>query len=324
MKRPINRLAEFDQLHLRLANSMDVDTSAETAKYKSWRVVRAMLNRILLRLNAIESPINAALNIPRQKAKELNDPKLVAKAQEKFNRIFGDILSHIEMIRSTIVPIENAMEQVEARMEQGAAPLTRKIREIEEAGSVSELRTQQIQQLKQELAKLYPDIAEVKKVVEAVKQALPVIHQGLTAMRPDNIIAPVQKEISKQTQALLKLRQFEHTDAYKNNPKIHRNYKITVEGIEQYLEVLDTIGGVKKDAEGNEISEFTDRMQTNLDRALKEDVPKLIESTKALGMAYGARPREKAASTSKRLQLQKRLRTAAKKVFLLHYLSSRL
>lgn len=301
-----------------------VDDSAETAKYKAWRDVRAMLNRIILRLNAIESPINAAINIPRQKAKELGNPQLAARAQEKFNRIFGDILSPIEMLRSTISPIENAMEVVESRMEKGSAPITQKIREIQEQGSLSPIRAQKLQELKAELAKLYPDITEVKQVVGAVKNALPLIQQGLGAVSPGNILAPIRKEIAKQTQALMELRRFKNSEAYKTNPQVQRKYTITLQGIEQYLEVLEQIGATSQGTDGTEVSEFIDRIQTNIDRATNEDIPKLIEATRALGMAYGAKPREKAASVSKRQQIQKRLRTAAKKVFLLHYLGSRL
>jgi hypothetical protein len=323
MKRPANRLAKFEQNLQRLA-VWGVDDSAETAKYKAWRDVRAMLNRILLRLNAIESPINAAINIPRQKAKELNNPQLAAKAQEKFNRIFGDILSPLEMLRSNIAPIENAMEQVEVRMAKGSEPITRKIQEIEAEGSLSQMRAQKLQQLKQELAKLYPDIAEVKQVVEAIKQSLPMIQTGLNAVKPGNILAPIRTEIAKQKQALVQLEEFKSTEGFKSNPELQRKYQITLQGIQQYLSVLEQIGATAQDADGNEVSDFIDRIQTNVDRALKEDVPKLIEATKALGMAYGAKPREKAASVSKRRQLQNRLRTAAKRVFWLHYLSSRL
>lgn len=228
------------------------------------------LQRILATTNFIEAPIKATLNQTLQVAKKLGDDQMAQKASQKFQRIFGSMLSAIDVIRSNLAPI------------------------VHETTAVRE-------------GNKVLDVRGAKQLIETLSAALPIIRSGFKSIEPKNHESAVESEIRKQAQFLVQIKKVLASSGVEN-PEAQARLKVAAEGAEFYLENLRRLSD----------PEFADRIQTNVDRSLTQNIPAAIHAAKALAKVFGAV--ERAASSRK---FQKRLQTVAKRIVLLAYLRSK-
>jgi hypothetical protein len=104
-----------------------------TTEYGSWRNLQSQLHNIELRLDLIEGGLKKVLSEAETQVEQGGSPELVQKARNKFGRIFGSLLSPIEMVRSHVAPLRQQMSQIEGRLEEKALKFQRKRDELGKA-----------------------------------------------------------------------------------------------------------------------------------------------------------------------------------------------
>jgi len=155
------------------------------------------LQLVLTTTNMIEAPVKTTLNAVLQAAKQLGDPQMEQKAAQKFQRIFGEMLSAIEVIRTNLAPIVH--ETTAVRGEDKVL-----------------------------------DSRGAKNLVDALGAALPVVRAAFKSIDPKSHESAVEQEIQKQGHFLTQIKKV-MSSAGTENPQTQAKLQAAVRGAEFYL-----------------------------------------------------------------------------------------
>lgn len=161
------------------------------------------LQRIVTCTNIIEAPVKVALKQAQQAANALNDATISQKASAKFQRIFGEMFSALDLIRTNLAPI--IAETTAAR--DGDKVLDKKA---------------------------------ARMVVEALSAALPLIRSGFKSIDPKGHESALEIEIQKQGHFLTQLKSFMQQQAA-SDPAMQKKLSVAARGAEFYIENLKVL-----------------------------------------------------------------------------------
>lgn len=302
-------------------------------KYKAWSKTKDQIETLKLRLNLIESPIKKALDTAQKSAEALGDPTIAKKAVVKFNRIFGSLLSPIEMIRGQIEPLISRMNQIEGRLNEEAEKIREQQRDLESdrisGGLGTDVRQRKLTQLDNEERALSATPQEAKEVFFGIRDILKMVKTGLRSLDPKSYQNALGAEMQKQGRSLLELEKtlerLQLSPTAQQRPEIAQKIQVIIRGGKAYMEGLKVLAD----------PEFADRIENNVRRALEEDIPRLINAAKKMGLVYGAKLKAAHAlklakilaslstkGTPSARIISKKLRRATKRLTLLRYLST--
>lgn len=172
---------------------------------ESVRSFHVAVNKVMGCVNFIESPINQALSQVKASAHNLKDPEMVKKANEKFQRIFGELFSAGDVIKSHLEPL---------------LAVTRPVTEGEST----------------------LDARSARQLVEGLAAALPLLRSSFKTFNPEGHESAIEQEIQKQSHFLLQIKKFSQQTGGQN-PEVQKKLQLAAQGAEYYVESLRVLAG---------------------------------------------------------------------------------
>lgn len=172
-------------------------------KIKALNAVSSALKTLNLRLDMLESPVNAVLNSVKVHAERSADPALAQKAEAKFRRLFGNLTSSVSTARKHLTPL---MAMLKSKEESDQPPT----------------------------------IDDVKSIFIAVKESLPPIQSSFRSLDPKNHQSSLVQEMAKQKQFLKQLEAFKTSEGA-GSPNVQAKLLQAIEGAQSYLIGLEKL-----------------------------------------------------------------------------------
>ena len=283
----------------------------------AWNKVHDALKTVEMRLRMMEVPIKRTLSETLASLEKVGNPNLSQKATAKFNRIFKALLDPVSDAQNALKPVISHMGKVNDRLSA----------KTEELQTALNQRGEDKKELRRQLKSLRASKAEATKAFMGVEGAISSVQQAISAVNPQAYKAAINAEMQKQGKALLELKKvyekLQGSPSAQARPEVLAKLKSTLQEGMLYMQNLKELADPY----------FEDRVKQATERAMKEDLPSLHDSTQKLLSAYQSVPDTKAAQFARVLaslstkgdpktrKISKRIRKVAKTIVYLRYLA---
>jgi len=273
------------------------------SKRRAWNKMYRLLKDLETRMALIEDPIKKSISSADLAAKSLNDPDLSKKVRVKFSRIFGTILSTLEMSRSYLDPLMSRVEEINKKIRSETSKIQEYKSDLEDElraetkGARDTVEISKIERQLSELEKREAGIsaseAEAKDVFDGVTSVAKAVGAGLKSIDPGSYVGSLRAEIKKQSVSIVNMEKtiagLKKSHDGKSATATLERFGAVVQAAKAYVAGLSVIAS----------PDFADRVENNIRRATDEGIPGLLDAMHDLGLAYGATHEKKGEALAK-------------------------
>lgn len=172
-------------------------------KIKALKAISSAVGMLTFRLTTMEGPVNTVLNAVKVHAERSGDPALAQKAEVKFQRLFGSLISAVVKAKESLKPLTSMLSQ---KLESGTPPT-------------------------------FDDVITIARLM---KESLPVVQSSLRALDPKSHQSSLAQEMAKQKQFLKQLEAFKTSEGAEG-PNVQAKLSQAISGAQSYLLGLEKL-----------------------------------------------------------------------------------